>query len=305
MLHEFIGIAGAGRVAQALGRLLHSSGEPVAAVASRSAARAGAAAAFVGPDVKAVRYEELPSYVTRLLIAVPDDAITAVAQILAEGGMKEGAAVHTCGAYGVEVLAPLAARGVACATLHPLQTVSSPEQGVTALRGCAFAISGEGRGVVWAGQIVRLLGGRPLTVRLDGKPAYHAAAVMASNYVIVLIDAALRLMEAAGIAPEEALPALGPLIRSSTENALLQGPTGALTGPVERGDVQTVALHLNALNAARVPAEIFKLYRAAGKYALQIARRRGLPADLAGQLEELLKRRDLHHGESSKTDSRA
>jgi predicted short-subunit dehydrogenase-like oxidoreductase (DUF2520 family) len=126
---------------------------------------------------------------------------------------------------------------------------------------------------------------------------------MASNYVIVLIDAALRLMEAAGISPEEALPALGPLIRSSAENALLQGPVGALTGPIERGDVQTVASHLNALNAACVPAEVLELYRVAGRYALRIARRRGLSADLADQLEELLKRRDDQHGESRKTNS--
>ena len=304
MSHEVIGIAGTGRVAQALGRLLHSSGEPVGVVISRNAARAHAAAAFIGPGVEAVRYGEVPLEVTRLLIAVPDDAIAAVALALAQNGMKEGAAVHTCGAYGTEVLAPLAVRGVACATLHPLQTVSSPEHGVAALRGCAFAISGTGRGAVWAGQIVELLGGRSLAVRPDGKAAYHAGAVMASNYVIALIEAALGLMETAGVSPEDALPALGPLIRNSVENALREGPVGALTGPIERGDVRTVAAHMNALHAACVPAEIVELYRVAGTFTLRIARRRGLSVDLANQLEGLLKRRDERHGESNKNDSR-
>lgn len=290
MAQVFVGIAGAGRVAQALGKLLYARGEPVVAIASRSVPRARRAAAFIGAGVKGVGYGQLPLHATRLLIAVPDDAVAAVARTLAAAGMKDGAAAHTCGVYGVEVLAPLASRGVACATLHPLQTVSSAEQGVASLRGAVYVISGEGRAVLWVRKLVRLLEGRPLVVRPDAKPLYHAAAVMASNYLIVLIDVAVRLMGAAGIPPKEARKALAPLIRSSVENALRQGPGRALTGPVERGDIETVAAHLKALNTPAVPAGVLELYRLAGMHALQLARSRGLPASPAGRLEKLLEK---------------
>ncbi len=282
---DWIGIAGTGRVAQALGRLLVERGQPVAALAGRDPERAAAAAGFVGTE--AFPLEELPKRVSRVLVAVADRALTAVARRLAEAGMRGGIALHTCGAHGPEALAPLAEQGVSCGALHPLQTFATPERGLAALPGAAFGITAEGAAARWAEQIVALLGGRPLPIPADRRPLYHAAAVLASNAVVALADAAVILMSAAGAPADAALQALAPLLRASCENALTLGPVSALTGPVERGDLETVALHRHALAAA--PPTVRELYRAASLHLVEIARRRGLSAQAAERLEALLR----------------
>lgn len=281
-----IGIAGAGRMAQALGRLLRERGEPVAAVASRNPEHARAAAVFI-QGAEAVPYSRLARSAMRVLIAVSDDAVVPVGALLAESGMQEGVALHTCGARGPEALAALAANGVSCATLHPWQTVASPEQGVAALPGSTFGITGEGAAAAWAERIVTLLGGRALRIPADKRALCHAAAVMASNHVVALIDAAAMLMGAAGIEQDEALSAMAPLVRAGTANALSGGPVRALTGPVARGDVATVAMHCDAL--AAVSPTVRGLYRAAALHVVEIARRRGLAEASALELEELLR----------------
>lgn len=135
-----IGIAGAGRIAQALGRLLFQQGQPVAVVASRSRSSAERAARFVGPSIRAVDYSQLPERAERLILAVADDALDEVAGTLEEAGMDRGLIVHTSGVWGPEVLSGLAQRGVSCASMHPLQTVADPEQGVEKLPGSTFAV---------------------------------------------------------------------------------------------------------------------------------------------------------------------
>jgi predicted short-subunit dehydrogenase-like oxidoreductase (DUF2520 family) len=282
-----IGIAGAGRVARALGRILRERGEPVVAVASRDDAHSAAAARFIGGAV-AVPYSELPRHADRVLIAVSDSAIREVASTLAVAGFKSGAALHTCGAHGPEILAPLAAAGVSCGALHPLQTFATAEQGLSVLPGAAFAITGDGAAREWAEQIVRLLQGLPLRIPASHRTAYHAAAVMASNYTAGLIHAAVSLMGQAGVDEPAALRAIGPLVRASVENALALGPVEALTGPVARGDLETVSRHRSAL-AATGERPIRALYDAGARYILEIARIRGMPPAVAHRFEELLR----------------
>jgi len=286
-IQNSIGIAGAGRVARALGRLLVAAGEPVACVASRDLRHAGDAAELLGPDVRAVPYAELPRTVARILIAVPDRAITDVAQILAENSAVK-TALHTCGTRGADALAPLQSIGVACGTLHPLQTFTTGAQ----LRGCAFAIWGDPAAVTWAERIATLAHGDVLRIPCELRPLYHAAAVMTSNYLTALVDAGQTLMQQCGVDPHAALHALGPLLRASLENALAHGPVQALTGPIERGDVETVAAHLTALSAA--PPRIRNLYRSAGLHTVDLARRRGLSPDVAGDLDRLLGPNETH-----------
>jgi predicted short-subunit dehydrogenase-like oxidoreductase (DUF2520 family) len=278
-----VGIAGAGRVAQALGRLLYAHGEPVEFVASRTREHASSAAAFIGPNVEAVSYSELAQHAGRILIAVPDSALEAVAALL---DLRSGIVLHTCGAQGPEALDMLAQRGVFRGTLHPLQTISDPESGATALMGAAFAISGDAPALAWAERIASAANGRILRIPSERRPLYPAAAVMASNYITALVSAAQALLIAADVDPEEALLALGPLSRTSLANALRQGPTSALTGPIERGDVSTIRAHLAALED--IPGPIPLLYRAAGLQTLEIARKRGLSAERAIAAERLL-----------------
>ncbi len=266
-----------------MGKLLYTRGEPVAFVASRNMEHARMAAAFIGPDVEAVSYSDLARRSQRILIAVPDSALESVAATLA---VETGIALHTCGSRGPEALQVLAERGVFCGAIHPLQTISDPESGASALDGAAFAIAGDAPAVAWAERIACLANGRILRISAEHRPLYHAAAVMASNYITALLSAAQTLFIAAEVDPQEALLALGPLAKSSLDNTLRQGPVAALTGPIERGDVSTIAAHLAALES--IPGPIPLLYRAAGLETLELARTKGLCAERAAATERLL-----------------
>ncbi len=287
-----MGIAGSGRVAQALGRLLRQQGERIVCVASRHPEHARAAADFIeantpegGPErIATCDLTELPRRAERLLIAVADSALEGTIATLARSAGAGGVALHTSGARDLEDFAPLQAAGWACGTLHPLQTVAD---GGASFRGASFAINGDAAAVHWARELAERLGGRAVSLLPGQRPLYHAAAVMASNYTIALLDAASELMAKATGAPRaDALQMLAPLARAAMENALTRGPVAALTGPLERGDVGTVALHLEALETA--PARLGQLYRAAGTQTLELARRRGLSAEPAAELEKLL-----------------
>jgi predicted short-subunit dehydrogenase-like oxidoreductase (DUF2520 family) len=291
-----IGIAGAGRLGQALGRLLRDRGQPVAAIAGRDPARTESAAAFIHKNVHPAAYSELPSHAARILICVPDDALGDVAHTLAAAPHPIRIALHTCGSRGPEALAEIESRGVSCATLHPLQTITTPEQGVADLPGSSFGITagitpGSGAAAEWALEIVRLLDGQALTIAPESRPLYHAAAVMASNYIVAMVDAAVILMGLAGVPPEPALQALRPLVRASVENSLSAGPVHALTGPIERGDERTVAAHLRALDTLgaldKAPESVRQLYRQAGLHTIGIARRKAPGID-RGRIESLL-----------------
>jgi len=278
-----IGIAGAGRVGQVLARMLRESRQPLACIASRTRERAREAAA--GAGIEAASYAELPRRVSRILICVPDSALETVAgQVRPVAGLV----LHTCGTRGPEALEAIRNPRVACGTLHPLQTIADAAAGADVLRGVAFAVAGDEPAVAWAEQIACLAGGRVLRIAAEARPLYHAAAVMGSNYVVALVAAARALMVAAGVEAVEALGALAPLARTSLENAL-RDPVAALTGPIERGDLETIEAHLRALRAA--PEPIDQLYRAAGLEALAVARQRGLDAGCAGQVEASLRAR--------------
>jgi predicted short-subunit dehydrogenase-like oxidoreductase (DUF2520 family) len=112
---------------------------------------------------------------------------------------------------------------------------------------------------------------------------YHAGAVFASNYFVVVEAIAQQLLERAGLGREEAWAALAPLVRGTCDNLTRTGPEGALTGPVVRGDVDTVARHLRAL-----PEAERELYRELGRAVLELVRRRGLAADALARLERAL-----------------
>ena len=267
-----IGIAGTGRVAQAFAALLRKNGIAGIIVAGRRAAT--------------ITLRELPQHSRRILIAVADDALGDVSRELAAGGLRDGIVLHTSGSAGPEALAALRASGNSVGVLHPLQTVPTPERGVETLMGAAFAYAGDPEAVVWAQTLVAQLCGTPLAIDAQHWQHYHAAAVMVSNYHVALVDAALELMEDAGVARGPALEALAPLIRAATDNVLALGPEAALTGPISRGDLGTVQRHIHALESAT--RETRNLYASAGLRTLAVARRAGLSVDAAQQIAEAL-----------------
>ena len=281
-----VAIAGAGPVAQAFGRALCDSGTAIAWIASRNLTHARSAAEFISATTLVIPYAELASHASHVLIAVSDGAIEPVARELARSKGKLRVALHTCGSYGREVLRPLAETGVACGAIHPLQTIQEPARGAAALRMAAFSVSGDPPALEWAEQIAATLSGRSLHIRGEARTLYHAAAVMASNYIAAVLHGAEELMLRAGVPESDALHALAPLARASLENVFRCGPVEALTGPVSRGDAATVTEHTRALGNER--ESIAELYRAAGLHALQMAKTRGLGDEDATKVHDAL-----------------
>lgn len=266
-------IAGAGPAAQAMGLALRDCGCPVSFVASRNPERAAAAAALLG--AKPIGCREIPLHATHVLIAVSDRAIPAVAADLAGVRGKLRAALHLCGSHGAEILAPLAEAGVACGSLHPLQTLRDPAAGARDLRTATYAVSGDGEALQWAEELAAVLSGRSIRIPDSARPLYHAAAVTASNYLCALLDMAEQLLAQAGISGPEARAALGPIAEATLRNALERGPVEALTGPIVRGDADTVARQRSAIEEA-APGSVREAWQGLGFHALQMARQRGL-----------------------------
>lgn len=290
-----IGIAGAGRVGQALGRILHDAGLPVVAVASRAARRAREGAAFIGSGVEPVGYADLPRLCSRLIIAVPDDALPPLACLLRDSGWKAGIVIHTSGVHGTEVLGCLQAEGASCAALHPLQTVPAPDKGRTGLLGCQYVLTGEGEAAEWARALVKLLGGRLLELPNEARTLYHAAAVLLCNDFVVLAEAGFRLLEDAGLSREVAASAFISLANESVRNVFSMAKGEALTGPVTRGDSGTVQKHLRAFESRASGddeiREIEAIYRVLGLFAVRLARRQGLDESTGRELTGLLEKK--------------
>ena len=229
--------------------------------------------------------QPLPPGTTILLLAVPDSALAEVAYDLGRAGPAPPgcAAFHLAGALSTDVLAPLHSAGYAVGTFHPLQAVADPWIAGDRLMGAAFAISGEPAAVSAARRLADALGGLPLMIQPGRRPVYHAAAVVASNYLVALLSFSVRLMMETGVTEEEAVRALLPLVRGTLDNVEQLGVRSALTGPIPRGDVDTVRLHL-----ARLSPEDRRLYCALGLELLRLSRMAGLDEQRATELETLL-----------------
>ncbi len=203
-----------------------------------------------------------------IFLAVPDAVVPEMAHTLAGQGppAQECAAFHLSGALPTEVLSPLHARGYAIGSFHPLQAIAHPVTGAERLAGSYVAVSGSPTAVAVARRLAAAMGSPILTVPEVWRPQYHAAAVMASNYLPPLLDAACRILERAGVPHDEALPALLPLVRGTLSNIEELGLAAAVTGPVARGDTETVELHLRALDDGDR-----RLYAVLGKELARIA----------------------------------
>jgi predicted short-subunit dehydrogenase-like oxidoreductase (DUF2520 family) len=223
--------------------------------------------------------------VSVVVLAVPDDAIAPLARALARTpAIGAGHVVlHLSGLLGQGALEALSPSGAALGSLHPLQTLVEAERVPEHLRGAWAAVEGMPRAAAVAERLARDVGLRPFRLHAEDKPRYHAGAVFASNYFVVVEAIAHDLLRAAGLSDTDAWAALAPLVRATLENLERRSPLQALTGPVARGDAATVARHLEAL--AGIDRD---LYRQLGEVALDLARRRGLDAAPAARVAAVL-----------------
>ena len=258
-----VGIIGAGKTGRTLGRLARSAGHEIGPVVCRSQARAEEAVDFIG----AGHALTVPEGATLTLVTVPDGAIGEVSRKIPPS--PDVVVAHTCASHGAEILRPHRPAGA----LHPLRSFGDPGRAVELFPGTACAVDGDEAAIAMLSDFTRSIGGVPLRVQSDRKPLYHAGAVFASNYLVALLEAALRLFEKAGIPRGEAAEALGRLARGTADNIASVGVPAALTGPIERGDAETIRRHAEAL-AEHAP-ELAGLYADLGRLTVEVAKAKG------------------------------
>jgi predicted short-subunit dehydrogenase-like oxidoreductase (DUF2520 family) len=263
-------IVGCGKVGTVLGRELQNAGYVAVGLADVSEKALQDAA----QQLRVANTSSDPARVTRLadivFITTPDGDIEDTCRTIAEeDGFKKGTVVvHASGALPSTVLSSAKSSGVFIGSMHPLQSIASRDA-VNAFQGITFSIEGEVAAREAMAQIADDLGATHLVIETAHKSLYHAAASIACNYLVTLEGAAFELMEETGIARDDIFTVLGPLIHETLKNIENVGPVRALTGPIARGDVETVKRHLQEIESKK--PKWFSMYKLLGLHTLDIA----------------------------------
>lgn len=230
--------------------------------------------------------EPLDPRTSALLLAVPDSVVSEMAFTIAAQGPApvRCAAFHLSGALSTDVLGPLHSQGYSVGSFHPLQGVSHPVSAADRIPGSYVAVVGSPEATAVARDLIAGLGCHMISVPERNRPLYHAATVMASNYILPLLDLSARIMEQAGVSSEDALRSLLPLVEGTLASIEERGIGSTIRGPLARGDVETVALHLRALEP-----DDQRLYALFGAELLRLVGS-GVEEEARAQLAELFGR---------------
>lgn len=277
-----VGWIGAGRLARALAERAHRAGVRSVAVASRTQAHAAALAQVLA--AQPLDAQGVADRADWVFITVPDDAIAAVA---ASVRWRPGQLViHCSGASERDVLEPARQAGAATASFHPLFLFAGLPDDAERLGGASIAIDADAPHDAALADLARRLDCKPLRVRAGQRALYHAGANYAASFLLCALHEAATLWQAAGIDRDDAIAAMWPLVDGTLAAARARGLTGALSGPVSRGDGGVIDRHLQALDA--LGADHAALYAALTRRALALAAERGNPP--AAVLEDLAAR---------------
>ena len=282
-------IVGCGRLGTTLARVLVEKGYPARGFSSRTLESAMKAAelsgsANAGTDpVAAARDADL------VFITTPDGLIREVCESMVQSGaFRSGQRVFHCsGSLPSTVLDSARKSGALIGSIHPLQSFATIHVDRNPFEGIIAAVEGDEKAVETGLAIAADLGSKGLTIKTEAKTMYHASAVVASNFLVTLVDFAYHLLGVAGIDANDAYSVLGPLIEGTLSNIRKTGPVQALTGPIVRGDVGTVADHLREIGE-KTP-DLLALYKILGRHTVDIAKQRSsLSEDSLTALNRLL-----------------
>ncbi len=266
-------VVGAGPVATALAGALRLGGVPVLGLWARKPAAARAAGSTAGVAAFSSAPPDILLECGVVILAVRDQVIGEVAQMLVNTGLvnKRHVLLHCAGASSaLELLGSVTGSVAGVGTMHPLSAIADGKSAMRTLKGSVFGVEGDEVGRTTASRLVEAIGG--IVLALDGTQmaSYHAAAALASNYVVAAMDAAAAVLASTGVSADDAARALVPLAEGALRNITAHGTTRGLTGPVRRGDAVTVQRHLEAL---RGKPDLVEIYRALARRAVEIAAR--------------------------------
>jgi predicted short-subunit dehydrogenase-like oxidoreductase (DUF2520 family) len=242
-----IGVVGGGRVGAVLAAALRAAGHEISAVAGESAASRTRIETLL-PGVRVDKPTAVARSCDLLLLTVPDDMLGNVVTMLsAAGAIRTGQyVVHTSGKHGLAVLEPAAARGARVLAMHPAMTFTGTDLDLARLPGCVFGVTAAENTRALARTLVDDLAGRLVWVDEDKRTLYHAGLAHGANHLVTVVAQAMDLLRASGA--EDPAATLRPLLTAALDNALTYGDA-ALTGPIVRGDVETVRAHLADITA--------------------------------------------------------
>lgn len=265
-----IGFIGAGKVGTAFGLYLRSHGYKIIGYYSKTFNSSEKAAKLT--DSKAfINLKNLTKETDIIFITTNDDEIENVCNYLVDNNLlvKEKIVVHMSGASTSDVLKRAKEIGCYCYSLHPLQSFANINKAVEDLKHTVFSIEGDNEKIDVIEDILKRTGNDYFRISADEKAIYHAAACVISNYLTVVIDYGLSLFSSIGIDKEKGYKAMLPLMYGTIENIERLGTEKALTGPIARGDINTVIKHIKHLKEKN--PDFIKFYKTLGHKTLELA----------------------------------
>lgn len=280
MKRQSVAIVGAGRLGTALGSELHAAGYPLTEIVTHRTigSRFPNLARSTGARGVVLRTAKLDAEIVWL--CVPDSQIAKIAAQLSERDWAGKIAFHSSGVLSSEVLRTLKRQGARVASVHPL--MSFIKEAPPALRGVSFAIEGDVSAVKTAFAMVRALKGNPVRMRKQDKPAYHAFATIVCPLLVALLASAEETARLAGVPSREARKRMQPIVIQTISNYFNFGAAKSFTGPIVRGDAESVRCHLEAL--ANIPV-VQRAYAALAKASMKL-----LPCCNGSELRKVLTR---------------
>jgi predicted short-subunit dehydrogenase-like oxidoreductase (DUF2520 family) len=225
---------------------------------------------FVGRGRPVAGYDELER-ADLVMISASDEALQTCAGQVAESGILDPAVVvfHVSGSLPSSLLGAAKSHGALVASVHPVKSFADPARAVDSFAGTFCAVEGDGPACDVLRDALGQCGARTFQVDPRQKTIYHAATVLASNYLVALMEVGLRCFDKAGVSRQTALEVMEPIVRGTVENVFELGPVRALTGPIARGEPSVVARQAEALGQWDELVEA--LYKRLGQVAVDLA----------------------------------
>ncbi len=267
-----VSIIGAGRLGTSLAHALSKKGYRIKALSCRTDSSAKESRKIIGEGKPLTDNVQTAEAAELVILCLPDEEIGRVVAELSTSNIDWPGklVIHCSGILPAAVLDPLKDKGAMTASVHPVQSFPQKKTGPNHFKNIYFSLEGRGRALALTEKIVRKLGGYPFILRAKDKPLYHAACSIASNFSVVLLNAAVSMLKEVGLKQEKALRVLLPLIKGTLHNVRKFDISASLTGPIVRGDLKTVKMHLKALQ--RFPS-YHQIYRKLARGALEMAKR--------------------------------
>lgn len=270
-----INIVGAGRLGKTLARLWSENGVfKINDVFCTTIESAEDAVAFIG-DGRAVFSLKEISLADIYLIATPDQQIKALCKSISNTQVcTDRIFIHCSGSLSSDVLKCAKDFGAFICSVHPVHSFASPERSIKHFQKTLCGAEGDGKALDIISPAFNKIGGKIFHINSDTKILYHAAVSMACNYTVVLQNIAIEMFGAAGIKSDEAMKILEPIMSGTIDNVFDKGTVHSLTGPIARGDVDTVLRHMKKIN--EYDNSISEIYKLLGNKAIDISKEQGI-----------------------------